>query len=273
MVAMTGRKTHSYAIGQRGFSLIELLVVIAIIVLVTAFIVPAFTSIKSGGDVTSAAYTIKAVLDQARTYALANNSYTYVGFYEEAATATSPTNATPPYPGKGRVVLATVASIDGTTSCEDPAATTTNRIPLTPSKITQIGKLVRIQNIHIADVGPPPSPTPSPWPDLSSLAGRPSYPYTNGSPSVDYQNRVSSDDTHSPYNQTLYPFSAQGYTFYKTLRFDPRGEVNINSTYTLRNQLEIGLWPARGDIVDTGTLNVVAIQVSGVGGNVKIYRR
>src|SRR5437868_305919 len=167
MVAMTGRKTHSYRIGQRGFSLIELLVVIAIIILVTALIVPAFTSIKSGGDVTSAAYTIKAVLDQARTYAMANNTYTYVGFYEEAATATIPTNATPPYPGKGRVVLATVASIDGTTSCEDPAATTTNRIPLTPSKITQIGKLVRIQNIHIADVGRPPSPTPSPWPDPS----------------------------------------------------------------------------------------------------------
>src|SRR5438094_510782 len=101
---MTGRKTHSYRIGQRGFSLIELLVVIAIIVLVTALIVPAFTSIKSASDVTTTAYTIKGVLEQARTYAMANNTYTYVGFYEEAATATLPTNATPPYPGKGRIV-------------------------------------------------------------------------------------------------------------------------------------------------------------------------
>ena len=79
-----------------GFTLIELLVVIAIIILVAAFIVPAFTSIKGAGDVTSAAYTIKGVLDQARTYAIANNTYTWVGFYEEETTATTPTNVIAP---------------------------------------------------------------------------------------------------------------------------------------------------------------------------------
>jgi len=256
-----------------GFTLVELLVVIAIIVLATAFIVPAFTSIKGAGDVTGAAYTLKGVLEQARAHAMANNTYTYVGFYEEATTANSPTNTTHPYPGKGRVVLAVVASKDGTASCEDPASTTSNRIPLIAGRITQIGKLVKIENIHLTDIGAPPSPTPSPWPDPSSLAGRPNYPYTNASPSLDYQNRISSDDTHSPFNHTLYPFAAQGYTFYKTLRFSPRGQVNINSTYALRNQLEMGLRPTRGDTVDTANRNLVAIQISGIGGNVKIYRR
>jgi Tfp pilus assembly protein FimT len=48
-----------------------------------ALVVPAFTTIKSGTEVTTAAYTIKAVLDTARTYAKANNTYTWVGFYEE----------------------------------------------------------------------------------------------------------------------------------------------------------------------------------------------
>jgi hypothetical protein len=33
--------------------------------------------------VTSAAYAIKGVLEQGRTYAMANNTYTWVGFYEE----------------------------------------------------------------------------------------------------------------------------------------------------------------------------------------------
>src|SRR6266536_4983087 len=98
---MTGRKTHYYRIGQHGLSLIELLVVIAIIVLVTALIVPAFTSIKSGGDVTSAAYTVKGVLEQARTYAMANNTYTWVGFYEEDVSNPSPNSATPKI---GRIV-------------------------------------------------------------------------------------------------------------------------------------------------------------------------
>src|SRR5439155_12784750 len=89
----------------RAFTLVELMVVIAIMVAVAAFIAPAFTSLKSAGDVTSAAYTIKGVLDQARTYAMANNTYTWVGFYEEDASQPSTNPATP---GIGRVVLSIV---------------------------------------------------------------------------------------------------------------------------------------------------------------------
>src|SRR5207253_2886552 len=64
-----------------GFTLIEMMVVIGIIVILMALIAPAFTSLKGAGDVTSAAYTVKGVLDQARTYAQANNTYTWVGFF------------------------------------------------------------------------------------------------------------------------------------------------------------------------------------------------
>jgi len=46
-----------------AFTLIELFVVIGIIGLLMVLIVPAFTSLRSGTDVTSAAYTIKGVLD------------------------------------------------------------------------------------------------------------------------------------------------------------------------------------------------------------------
>src|SRR4051812_16327417 len=95
-----------------AFSLVELLVVISIMIAVAALIAPAFTSLKGAGDVTSAAYTIKGVLDQARTYAMANNTYTWVGFYEEDASQ-SPTN--PPTAGLGRLVISIVASKDGTT--------------------------------------------------------------------------------------------------------------------------------------------------------------
>ena len=43
--------------------MLELLIVVGIIGLLLVLIAPAFTYIKSGTDVTSAAYTIKSVLD------------------------------------------------------------------------------------------------------------------------------------------------------------------------------------------------------------------
>src|SRR4029077_18575445 len=96
-----------------AFTLLELLIVVGIIGLLLVWIAPAFTTIKGGTDVTSAAYTIKGVLDTARTYAKANNTYTWVGFYEEnVANPTSPNSSTP---AVGRVIMSIVASKDGTT--------------------------------------------------------------------------------------------------------------------------------------------------------------
>jgi prepilin-type N-terminal cleavage/methylation domain-containing protein len=248
---------------SRGFTLLELLIVVGIIAVLLILIAPAFTSLKSAGDVTSAAYTIKGVLDTARTYAKANNTYTWVGFYEEDITATTPTNNSPAYPGKGRILLATVSSKDGTKIFDDtdPAAA------LPPDRITQVGKLISIEGIHLTDLGNP-SPTPIPTPIPDTLPARPFAPYTEGSP-FDHFNRISSDSTDT----TLFPFTAQNYTFYKTIRFNPRGEANINSTYTLKHEGEIGIKPTHGTAVDAGNPNAVAIQFSGVGGNTKIYRR
>src|SRR5207248_2473818 len=94
-----------------SFTLLELLIVIGIIGLLLVLIAPAFTSIKGGTDVTSVAYTIQGVLDTARTYAKANNTYTWVGFYEENGSSESPNSNQPPV---GRVIMSIVASKDGT---------------------------------------------------------------------------------------------------------------------------------------------------------------
>ena len=181
-------------------------------------------------------YTIKGVLDTARTYAKANNTYTWVGFYEEDATAATPTNNNPPYPGKGRVLIATVASKDGTKIFEDTDPATA----LPPDRIRQVGKLVKVEGIHLTDIGNP-SPTPNPTPIPDTLLARPYTPYTEGSP-FDHFNRIGSDSSDG----TLFRFTAQNYTFYKTIRFNPRGEANINSTYTVKHQGEIGVKPTHG---------------------------
>src|SRR5215472_9483559 len=95
-----------------AFTLLELLIVVGIIGLLLALIAPAFTSIKGGTDVTSAAYTIKGALDTARTYAKANNTFTWVGFMEVDASQNP--SVSPQVIGIGRVAVAIVASKDGT---------------------------------------------------------------------------------------------------------------------------------------------------------------
>src|SRR5437764_3270533 len=125
-----------------AFTLLELLIVIGIIAVLLVLIAPAFTSLKSAGDVTSAAYTIKGVLDTARTYAKANNTYTWVGF----AGSVGPN--TPPPPITGQVEVAIVASKDGTNLWSANVA-------LPPASLIQVGKMITLNNIHIGDTGVP----------------------------------------------------------------------------------------------------------------------
>src|SRR5437764_4053203 len=111
-------------------------------ILLTALFTPAFTNLKSAGDVTSAGYTIKGVLDQALTYAKANNTYTWVGFYEENVSQPSPNLATPRI---GRVVMSVVASNDGTIIYD----ISTNPGTIDPTRLVQVGKLTKVENVHL----------------------------------------------------------------------------------------------------------------------------
>ncbi|MEO8440424.1 MAG: type II secretion system protein [Spartobacteria bacterium] len=252
---------------ESAFTLVELLVVIGIVLVLTLLLAPAFTTLKPAADVTTAAYTIKGVLEQARTYAMANNTYVWVGFYEEDLGTTTPTNTVPPYPGKGRLLTATVGSLDGTKIFDNSAVSAT----LPADRVKQIGRMLILESIHLTDIGAPPSPPP-PSPPPNSLAGRSALPYTENAlvvPPSDHYNRISSDSS----DLTKFRFVAQGYTFYKTVRFTPGGEANINSTYDLRHVGELGLRPTHGTTVDLNTPNTVAIQFAGMDGNFRIYRQ
>src|SRR5438552_10703921 len=133
-------------------------------------VAPAFTNLKSAGDVTGAANTVKGVLDQARTYAMANNTYTWVGFYEENVSTASTNPATT---GTGRIVMSIVASKDGTMMY---AAPLTSLVTLTPANLIQVGKLAKIDNVHLktfaAGSGTAPANTFSTRPAVSSTAAQ-----------------------------------------------------------------------------------------------------
>jgi type II secretory pathway pseudopilin PulG len=268
--------------GVRAFTLFELLIVVGIIAVLLVLIAPAFTTIKSGTDVTGAAYTIKGVLDTARTYAKANNTYVWVGFAEENAGSNPPatptaTPAASPYPS-GRVVMAIVASKNGTTIYNPNSPN--NPDPIDPTKLTAITKLVKIENVHFplfaAGTGTGDTfdarPSPSPASDYNySCFGELNVPAL-AAPLTDSQ---------FPFQYPVgNPVPNAQYIFRKTLQFSPRGECSINSTYQIRRVVEIGLLQTHGSLVPTPTPsagnyvgNVAAVQITGFGGSVKIYRR
>jgi prepilin-type N-terminal cleavage/methylation domain-containing protein len=252
--------TDDHSLSQRernsAFTLFELLIVIAIIAVLLVLMAPAFTTIKGGTDVTSAAYTIKGVLDTARTYAKTNNTYTWVGFYEEnVANPTSPNSTTP---AVGRVIMSIVASKDGTT-VYDPNILA----PIDATKLIQVGKLTKIDNLHLWTHTDTPPGTGSTFDTRTSLAS--TYCIGDSSPA----------NSATPFQYPVgNPAPSVQYTFYKAVQFSPRGEARVNNNSNSPQAAEIAFEQTHGAAIPASIpANVVAIQVNGFAGDVSIYRR
>ena len=231
---------------RAAFTLLELLIVVGLIGLLLVLIAPAFTTIKGGTDVTSAAYTIKGAIDTARTYAKANNTYAWVGFAGSIGSTVT-----------GNVTLSVVASKDGTdlgTSVNQVGS----RVEITTG-VTPVAKVMTLGNAHIGDTGTPTNNGT----DFESRA------------SVNINYRIGATGTQ--YNSDYY-FIEQGTQFDRWIRFSPRGEAVVKGGDTQITQYaEVGLLPTHGTMLAAGinppSGNLVAIQISGFAGNVRIYRR
>jgi prepilin-type N-terminal cleavage/methylation domain-containing protein len=238
---------------EGGFTLLELLIVVGIIATLLVLMAPAFTYLKGGTDVTSAGYTIKGALDTGRTYAKANNTYTWVGF--AGSIGSNDTNVT------GNVAISVVASKDGT-DLGTSVNVVGNRVDIT-SGVTPITKVIRLDNAHIGDTG---TPHPEDGTDFESRAP------------VDAAYRIGAPGPHD----SDYYFIEQGTQFDRWIRFSPRGEAVVKGGDTqVAPYAEVGLLPTHGTslavtynpLTNTYSGNLVAITVSGFGGAVRIYRR
>lgn len=264
---------------SHAFTLVELVIVIAIAVTLTALLSPTLRSRTGANDLTNAAYVIKGVLEQARTYARVNKTFAWVGFYEENGAIPS---TDPPTPGNGRLVISSVASADGTIIYgSSPGA-------LNPGRLIQLGRLLKIDNVHLAlfAIGSGTGTTFDTRPALQyePVAG---YNYSrfgelNNAP----PQTAPFTNSHYPFQYPLgNPIPTAQYLFQRTLQFSPRGESRINgNNYDIRRIIEIGLLQTYGSSVPIPTSgsgtssatydgNTIAIQISGLGSAVTLYRR
>jgi type II secretory pathway pseudopilin PulG len=275
----------------RAFTLLELVLVTGIIAIVVAFITPAFTGIKSGSDVSKAAYDILGMLEQARAYAMRNNTYVFVGLTEvddsvDAAVAPQITTAANPY---GRVALAVVASKDGTRHFQYATAgqgddwqanyVDSTKPEYNGSHLTALNKLQRFENLHfLVEFG---SWTQAAHPASSMARLLPSasgtWSYTLGSPKC-----ISVIPFTWPLGSALN--DGYQYRFEKVVVFDPQGVARIQNNSNsddITQRLEIDLEPSHGTIVtapaagprtnqDAG--NLVVIQFDCMTGASRVFR-
>jgi len=257
---------------RKAFSLVDLLVVVSILVVIMALLVPAFSGIKGGSDLTKAAYDITGTLDQARAYAMSNSTYVFVGFAEVDATVDSSvkpqvTTGESPY---GRVAVAVVASRDGTRHYADTVSQQgadwqanygdSTKPEYKGAHLVAISKLQHFENLHL------PASLPIP---VSGPMARPAV-------IPDYIIGNAACTSQTPFSWPLGSALADGYQyrFDKVIQFDPQGVARIiNGTNgdTLVQGMETILQQAHRNMIFTGP-NVATIQINAMTGATTIYR-
>lgn len=235
-----------------AFTLLELLMVIGIMGLLFAMMGPAFNALKAGGDLTRAATEIQGILEQARAYAMANNTYVYAGLQE--VDQISPTTNT----GTGRVAIAVVASTTGMRPYTNSPAV------LPVANITPLGKARYFENVHITNAG-----------TLTQATNMTKRPGQSGSsiPST------SVTDLSAATAVTAFPWPLTGTAKYNfanmVVEFSPQGtatiQTNTGSLSSISQYIEIALLPTRGNVA-TANANQAAIQINGLTGAVRVYR-
>jgi len=193
-----------------AFSLIELLCVIAVIGILGTIAGPALSSLGSSGNVNKAGLNISLMLEQARTYALANNTRVWVGFHQEDGTLT-------------------VTSVAGTTGASDDIVSANTIRPIMKPRGFEHVSLGTVTGLD------------------GMVAGVPLAP--NGSMTFSQISRGKNE------------------TFEYVIQFEPGGGARLAAD-TIPRWIQIGLLPD-----NTGNGNESAIQVAGLSGKVRVFRR
>jgi prepilin-type N-terminal cleavage/methylation domain-containing protein len=243
---------------SKAFTLIEMLTVISVTAILAILATPALQSLQKAGLFDNSVYGMADSLNLARAYAIANNTYVYVGV-TELDRSQNPA-ATPQLAGIGRVAMSIVATTDGTS---DAASWST-----TGSNLTQVRQVRTFDLLHIASKAFPVATsgnmafpanvttTPAPLPAASS-------------PLTPFSLPLGSDESAS---SGKYNFNN---TNTQVICFTPEGGVLLNGTAV--QWLEIDIQPAMGTSAPAAPTNVnqgnqAVLIIDGVTGAVTVYR-
>ena len=241
--------TYSLKEKQNGFSLVEMLVVISILSILSVLVSAGLQGVlgtTEDGQISDIAST----LTRARAYAMANNTYVYVGIQEVNVGNPSSGSQTP---GVGRVGVAVVASNDGTRIYDytAPAA-------LTASRLTAVSPLRHFDNLHLAA--------------NAAIANLP-----NATANATSYNPASSNSLTTfqwPLSGTSqYAFGSNSQSPGTVIQFNPQGQAQIvTGSYTdsIFQWIEIDLAPTHGTTVSAS--NPATILIDGASGSVTTYR-
>ena len=226
---------------RKAFSLVELLVVIAIIAILTAAGGPAISALTSSGTANQNISQLSGILEQAREYAVAQNTYVWVAFYPSTAAN-----------GSKQVSVAVVASADGS----DPASNSNSAwqeysygaVP--SSTLSLVSKIVTLKQVSLQS------------------AGAFTFPSLPATPSVaDPINSVASNSNAGFFTINL-PGVGASTSFTQAVEFTPSGQARNSASPV--DVIDVDLKPQKGTVDDSS--NVAVLRISGLTGETAVYR-
>jgi len=229
--------------------MVEMLVVLSIASILSLLVTAGFRSILGSvenGQVSDIANT----LTRARAYAMANNTYVFVGIQEVDASKASTVTQTA---GTGRIAVTVVASSDGTRGYPTSISASTS--------LTSLNVVVPVRhydNLHLlTSVG-------------TGVSNLPNTTTSGATYNADSQTSLTTFTWPLGSASPQYPtFGSNG----TVIQFNPRGEAQIvTGAYTdsILQWIEIDLAPTHGTTVSGS--NPATILIDGASGSVTTYR-
>jgi len=238
------RKALGPNLSLRGFTLLELVTVIGIMGVVMCLTFHSIHGIKGSGDLTASSGIISAILSQARSQAMARNTYVYVGFYESDVTKSDVLRPAPA--GTGRIWVGIAVSKDGTQGYN-----TTNPASWSTGNLMPGGKLQFFDNLHLA--------TNATFYATNTTANTLS---PVGDPSA----------TNTPFGWPLENSNSVTRFTQGVIEFTPQGAATLPGTSSPPEYLQIALIPTHGNFTSNNFPNAAVIQLDALTGATRTFR-